>query len=159
MQVERWPCVAARQDGLEHRQVAVAVPCSGLDQDPRPALDPLALARAAVDRVGEGSAAVGRRVELVEALGVLVAAVAAGAEHVAEPHARRVDVQEDRGCVARVAKGVDDVGRSPGEGAGSRAHRVKVGTRGVRLAPPSPLRNDWPHRGGDHDARARVAVP
>ena len=115
VQVERWARIPRRQISLEQREVAVAVVRAGLDEQRRPALDALTFAGAAEDGVGEGSAAVFRRLELVESPSVLLAAVAAGAEHVAEAHARGVDVEEDRGGAARVTERVDDVRRSGGK--------------------------------------------
>src|SRR5262249_58809725 len=69
-------------------------------------LDRLARASRVEDRVLERPASVRGRLELVEVL------VAAAAEDVAEAHARRVDVEEERRRVARVPERVDDVRRS-----------------------------------------------
>ena len=66
------------------------------------ALERLALARPAKDRLVERPAAVRRRIVLVKALSATTANV------VSEAHARRMEVEEDRGVVARVAEGVDD---------------------------------------------------
>src|SRR5256885_9420792 len=66
-------------------------------------LDHFPGARGFDDRVFKRSASVLGRVELVEML------VAAAAKDVAEAHARRVDVEEDRGGVARVPKGMHNV--------------------------------------------------
>ena len=66
-------------------------------------LDRLAGAGRSEDRVFERPASVFGRVELVEML------MAATAEDVAEAHARCVNVEEERGCVARVPEGMYDV--------------------------------------------------
>ncbi len=68
-------------------------------------LDRLTRAGGLDDRVFERSTSVRGWVELVEML------VAAAAEDVAEAHARRVDVEEDRGRVARVLEGMNDIRR------------------------------------------------
>jgi len=73
-------------------------------------LDRLAGAGRSEDRVFERPASVLGRVELVEML------MAATAEDVAEAHARCVDVEEERGCVARVPEGMHDVRRRAREG-------------------------------------------
>ena len=91
----------------------------GLDHERgRVVLDALAFARAAEDSAVE--AAVGRRLPLVEG-------VALSADVVAEAHRRRVEVEEDRGRVARVPEGVDDVGRSRGERPRRPGDRLEVG--------------------------------
>src|SRR3954464_10454211 len=77
-------------DHRELRQLALDAVEGGL------VLDHLARARRLDDRVFKRSTSVLGRVELVEML------VAAAAEDVAEAHARRVDVEEDRGSVRRV---------------------------------------------------------
>jgi hypothetical protein len=128
VQVERRPGVPGRQDGLEHGEVAVAVSGAGLDEDGRLVPDLLSRPGAAHGRVGERAPASGRRVELVEALDVLLAAVSPRPEHVAEAHARRVDVQEERGRVARVSERVHDVRGRGGERPGTAAHRPHVWT-------------------------------
>jgi len=69
-------------------------------------LDRVARAGGLNDRVFERSASVIGRVELIEML------VATTAENVAEAHARRVDVEEDRRRAARVPEGVHDIWRS-----------------------------------------------
>ena len=66
----------------------------------------LACARELNDGFFEGPASVFGRVELIEML------VATTAENVAEAHARRVDVEEDRRRAARVPEGVHDIWRS-----------------------------------------------
>src|SRR5204863_4891371 len=68
-------------------------------------LDRFACARGLNDRLFERSASALRRIELIEML------VVTAAEDVAEAHARRVDVEEDRGRVARVLEGMHDVRR------------------------------------------------
>jgi len=72
-------------------------------------LDRLARAGGLNDRVFEWSASVIGRVELIEML------VPAAAKDVAEAHARRVDVEEDRGRFARVLEGMHHVRRRSGE--------------------------------------------
>src|SRR2546430_17105563 len=66
-------------------------------------LDRLTRAGGPDDRVLERSASVRGWVELVEML------VAAAAEDVAQAHAGRVDVEEDRGRLARVLERMNDV--------------------------------------------------
>ena len=85
------------------------------------ALEPLAFAGAVEDRLVERSTAVGRRIVLVEALR------AATANVVSETHARRMEVEEDRGVVARVAEGVDDARRGSCVGPRSAAEQRHVG--------------------------------
>jgi len=103
-------------------------------------LEALALARKAGDRLRERAAAVLGRILLVE----VIAPVAANV--VAEAHARRVHVEEDRGRIARVHEGVDYSGRSGDVGAGTASNRVDVGpepefdlalenVEGVRVVP------------------------
>ena len=84
-------------------------------------LDRLTGARGPNDRVFERSASVFGRLELIEMF------VAAAAEDVAEAHARRVNVQEDRGCVARVAEGMHDVRRRAGERLRSGGDSLDIG--------------------------------
>jgi hypothetical protein len=82
-------------------------------------LDELALTGAAQDCVVEWAPAVGRRLELVEVR-------AAAADVIAEAHRRRVQVEEERGRVARVPKRVDDVGRSRGNRSRGSGDRLKL---------------------------------
>jgi len=92
-------------DRGELRQVA---------EDPvraRLVLERLGLIAPGEDGVREGPATVRRWLVLVEA-GVLAAA-----KLVAEAAGRRVHVEEDRGCRARIAEGVDGVRRGGREGA------------------------------------------
>ena len=83
--------------------------------------DGLALAGPVEDRIRERPAAVFGWIELVEVLTTLAA------QHVAEAHARRVDVEEDGGRVARVPEGVHDVRRRGSECAGAAGHRRRIG--------------------------------
>jgi len=83
----------------------------------------LCIAGGGEDGVRERTSSVRRRVVLIEA------ALPAAAQDVAEAGGRRVDVEKDRGRVARVAKGVDDVGRRGGEGSGQRAHGLLLGAQ------------------------------
>jgi len=71
--------------------------------------------------VRERATSVGRRLVLVEA------ALPEAAQHVAEARGRRVHVEEERGRVARVAEGVDDIGRRSSKVATGRAHRLLLG--------------------------------
>ena len=71
------------------------------------------------DSLGEGAAAVGRPVVLVEA-GVAAAHV------VAEAGGRDMHVEEGRRRVARVAKGVHDVRRRGSEGSRPRGHCLEL---------------------------------
>ena len=80
----------------------------------------LGVLRFGEDRVGKRPPAVGRRVVLVEAR-ILAADV------VAEAARGSVEVEEDRGRVARISEGVDDVGRCRSESARSRADRPGLG--------------------------------
>ena len=83
--------------------------------------DGLALAGPVEDRIRERPAAVFGWIELVEVLTTLAA------QHAAEAHARRVDVEKLGGRVARVPEGVHDVRRSGSERAGAAAHLRHLG--------------------------------
>jgi len=82
----------------------------------RLALERFRVGRSREDCLFERASAVGRRVVLVET------GLAVSAQDVAEALGGRVDVEEHRGCVTRVAEGVDHVRRRGGEGPGGRAH-------------------------------------
>jgi hypothetical protein len=106
-------------DRGELRQVAEDVVLAGF------VLDRLGVGRRGEDGIGERTAAVGRGVMLVEAR-------IAAAHVVAEAERRDVEVEEDRGRVARVPERVHDVRRGGGEHPG-------LGREGLALGPERDL--------------------
>ena len=96
--------------------------------------DSLALAGENDDRLREGLAAVGWRRVLVEAIRLLVAAVASGTQHVREACVGRVDVEEGRLFGALVGERVNDAG-------GCRDERSRRAAHDVRLIGPESERD------------------